>query len=85
MSESGNSFNLRKFMPEEVQAWASFVRRGFFASGRHPILPLEIDYEEACEDAIVEAVSRLEQIGDLVDGNLTTGEVLDLLQLLGEP
>jgi hypothetical protein len=30
-------------------------------------------------------VSRLDEIGDLVDGEVTRGEVLDLLQLLGEP
>jgi hypothetical protein len=29
------------------------------------------------------AISRLDEIGDVVDGEVTTGEILDLLQLLG--
>jgi hypothetical protein len=72
--------------PEQAQAWASFVRRGYVA-GRdlHAIRPLDIDYEDACEEEIAAAVSRLDEIGDLVDGEVSTGEILDLLQLLGEP
>lgn len=75
--------------PEQVQSWASFVRRGYIA-GRsdRPIRPLDIEYDDACEEEIAAAVSRLDEIdeiGDVVDGEVTTGEVLDLLQLLGEP
>jgi hypothetical protein len=69
--------------PVEAQQWASFVRWGFVAGNSGPAMPLDIDYEDAWEDAIVEAVGRLDQIGDLVDGEVTRGEVLDLLQLLG--
>jgi hypothetical protein len=69
--------------PDEAQRWASFVRLGFVGGASGPIMPLDIDYEDAWEDAIVEAVGRLDQIGDLVDGEVTRGEVLDLLQLLG--
>lgn len=72
--------------PEEVQAWASFVRRGYVAGGSDlPVRPLDIGYDDACEEEIAAAVSRLDEIGDLVDGEVTRGEVLDLLQLLGEP
>ena len=46
---------------------------------------VNIDFEEAFEDAISAAVSRLDEIGDLVDGEVTTDEALNLLQLLGEP
>lgn len=71
--------------PEQVQAWASFVRRGHIA-GRSglPVRPLDIEYDDACEEEIAAAVSRLDEIGDLVDGEVTTGEILDLLQLLGD-
>jgi hypothetical protein len=72
--------------PEQAQGWASFVRRGYIArSGAGSVRPLDIAYEEAWEDAIAEAVSRLDQIGDVVDGDVTAGEIHDLLQLLGEP
>jgi hypothetical protein len=72
--------------PEQAQTWASFVRRGYFAGrGKHPVRPLDVDYEEAYEQEIAASVSRLDEIGDLVDGDVSTGEVLELLQLLGEP
>jgi hypothetical protein len=76
----------RIFSPEQVQAWASFVRRGYVANpvGR-PIRPIDIAYEDAWEEAIAATVSRLDEIGDLVDGEVMKGEIADLLQLLGEP
>lgn len=74
------------YWAESVQAWASFVSAGFVANrSLGPIRPVEIDFEDAWEDAIAEAVSRLDEIGDVVDGEITEGELLDLLQLLGEP
>lgn len=72
--------------PEMAQAWASFVRRGYVTGGADgPIRPVAIDFEEAFEDAISAAVSRLDEIGDLIDGEVTADEALNLLQLLGEP
>ncbi len=72
--------------PEQVQAWASFVRRGYVADRTgHPIRPIDIEYEGAFEEGIAAAMSRLDEIGDQVDGEISTGEILDLLQLLGEP
>lgn len=65
---------------------AGIVRHGYVADrGDRPIRPVVIDFEEPCEEEIAEAVSRLDQIGDLVDGMVSNGEILDLLQLLGEP
>jgi len=43
------------------------------------------DAEEAWEGEIVEAVARLEEIGDAVDGEVSQLELLLLLQLLGVP
>lgn len=54
---------------EDVQRWASFVRRGYIsgaASG--PITAIQIDYEEHDELLIVDIVARLDEIGDLIDG-----------------
>lgn len=62
------------------------MRRGFVeGTADGPIRPIEIEFEEAWEDAISAAVSRLDEIGDVIDGEVTAGEALDLLQLLGEP
>ncbi len=66
-------FNQGTFTPAEAQSWASFVRRGYVARGLGPIRPLDIGYEEAWEEAIVEAVTQLDQIGDLMDGYVTKG------------
>jgi hypothetical protein len=71
--------------PAQAQAWASFVRRGYVASRSvHPLRPLAINFDDAAEEEIAEVVSRLDEIGDLVDGDLTNGEIVDLLHLLGE-
>lgn len=55
---------------EQAQAWASFVRHGFIQGGSGPIRPLVIEHDAAVEDAIVEVVGRLDQIGDRIDGDL---------------
>ncbi|MBT1004023.1 hypothetical protein KIH31_15660 [Paenarthrobacter sp. DKR-5] len=69
-----------------AQAWASFVRRGYVAgSGDGPVLPIDIEFAHADEDGISTAVSRLDEIGDVIDGQLSSAEILALLQLLGEP
>ena len=61
---------------EQAQRWASFVRLGFVPDGSSgPISPLDIIYEQSSEDAIVEAVARLDELGDAVDGVLTTDEI----------
>src|SRR6185437_6243046 len=67
-----------------AQAWASFVRRGYIG-GRTagPVEPLRIEYEDAYEEAIVEAVGRLDEIGGLIDGTVDDAEVGVLLAALG--
>jgi hypothetical protein len=57
---------------QTAQRWASFVRRGFFEGRRSDkgIKPISIGYEDAYEDAIAEAVSRIDQIGDVIDGDV---------------
>lgn len=73
------------FSPELTQAWASFVRRGYTArSGDGPMRPIDIDFAQAYEDGISATVSRLDEIGDVIDGELSSDEVHALIQLLGE-
>jgi hypothetical protein len=63
----------------DAQRWASFVRRGYL---RQPldsaIQPLDIDYAPDAEDAMVEALGRLDELGDLIDGELRPGEAAEL-------
>jgi hypothetical protein len=64
-----------------AQRWASFIRRGFFEKqylGR-AVRPLSIDYETAHEDAIAEVISRLDEIGDVVDGDVPGEPEIELL------
>lgn len=73
------------FPPNLVQSWASFVRRGYIEDPNGgPVQPLNIDYEDAWEDAIVEAVSRMDEIGDIIDGEISSHEVRNMIQLFGE-
>lgn len=68
---------------EEVQPWASFLRRGYVVGGVNTSLrPINFDYESQYEDEIVEVVGRLDEIGDMVDGDLSRQEVSNLLHIL---
>lgn len=70
---------------EQAQAWASFVRHGFIQGGPGPIRPLDIEYDAAPENAIVEVVGRLDQIGDRIDGDPPgPAELAALLALLDD-
>ena len=61
----------RAVTAQDVQAWASFVRRGYVAGmTNQPVKPLTIEYEQLYEDAIVEIIDRLDQLGDLIDGTI---------------
>jgi hypothetical protein len=69
----------------QVQRWASFMRRGFFSgqSGER-IKPITIEYEQSYEDEIADIVSRLDEIGDVIDGApLNDEEILAYLARLG--
>jgi hypothetical protein len=68
---------------DAVHRWAEFVRCGFF--GPIPpggIFPVDIDYELQAEDDIVEAMARLNELGDIIDGELRPGEAAELRKAL---
>lgn len=78
--------------PALVQQWASFVRRGYIGSypgkpviERGPIQTIDIDYDPNFEGAIAEIISRLDEIGDLIDGVATDNEILLMLKELSAP
>jgi hypothetical protein len=78
--------------PNLVQQWASFVRRGYIANAdfipdvsSQPVKPIEIDYEPSVEDQIADVISRLDQIGDVIDGEVTDNDVREMLDELAQP
>jgi hypothetical protein len=74
-----------RFSISAAQSWASFMRRGFAEDAAvAPTQPIDIEFEHAWEDAISATISWLDDIGDTVDGEVSTVETLDLMQLLGE-
>jgi len=72
----------REIVPEQAQAWASFVKRGYIPTGRDAISPILITYDANREDEIVEAIARLDELGDLLDGTLDDDEIRQLLEQL---
>lgn len=68
---------------EIVQRWASFVKYGFAPPVNNDrIKSLLIEYDSCDEDAIVEAVGRLDEIGDIVDGYVGPEEIGSLASAL---
>ena len=73
----------RTVSPSDAQQWASFVRRGFVApqpSG--PVRAVDIAYDPEHEEVLATVVSRLDEIGDLVDGEVSDHELAQLLRLV---
>lgn len=68
--------------PLTVRQWASFVMRGYLEVVGPPIRPVDIEYEDPYEDEIVEALHYLDQIGDLIDGDVEPDRVRQLLATL---
>jgi len=77
-----NGLLKRGVLPEQAQAWASFVKRGYVSGASGPISPIQITYDPNHEDAIVEAVARLDELGDLIDGSMDDDEIRRLLEHL---
>jgi hypothetical protein len=72
----------REIFPEQAQKWASFVKHGYKSGGHEAVLPILIPYETSHEDDIAEAVGRLDELGDLIDGTLDGDEIRLLLKKL---
>jgi hypothetical protein len=72
-----------KTSPSMVQKWASFVRRGYFGSVDGKRHPIDIRYDRASEDEIVEIVGRLDELGDSIDGDISEAELVTIMAKLG--
>jgi hypothetical protein len=79
-------YDLGEITQSEAQQWAELMRWGLVsaqAADAHP--RFDIEYEAAHESAIVEALARLDELGDIIDGELRPGEAAQLLRALEEP
>ncbi len=69
--------------PVEVQRWASFVRRGYIGRSEGvPVLPIEIAYSPNDEELLVDIIDRLDQIGDVIEGEVDAPEKAAMIQSL---
>jgi|GEM_PF-1423640 len=72
-----------KVAKQEVQSWASFMRRGYIAGTMAPrVFPIDIAYTVEREDEIALIVSRLDELGDVVDGEIDANELVGMLHQL---
>ncbi len=77
------ALRLGQITPDVAQSWASFVRRGYLAGAdEQPLQPIDIQYDPAAEEEIVEAVSRLDELGDAIDGAIGSAESEALIRRL---
>jgi hypothetical protein len=68
---------------ENVQRWASFVRRGYVAGRRDdPVQSIDIEYDQSDEDLIVEIIGRFDELGDVVDGEIDDAEKQSMMNAL---
>jgi hypothetical protein len=66
----------------ELQHWASFVKRGYVGGLLGPIRPMDIEYELDQEETIAEIVGRMDELGDIVDGEISLSERMGWLDRL---
>jgi Trp operon repressor len=65
-----------RISPQQAQQWASFIRRGYVAgTTRGPVRPLNIEYDAANANEVTDLISRLDELGDLIDGELSAAEI----------
>ena len=76
------ALNAGKISPAQAQAWASFMRRGFVRSNEQPVRPIDIRFDPEREEEIAEAVSRMDELGEAIDGRISPAESLELVASL---
>jgi len=68
---------------DDVQQWASFVRRGYGPrKANGPLHPIDVEYDARDEDLISEIIGRLDEIGDMIDGCVSDEEQVEMLRIL---
>lgn len=69
---------------DDVQKWASFVRRSYVAGNSGGIRPIDIEYDAIDEELIIKIIGRFDEIGDLIDGSIDDNEQKEMLRALQE-
>ncbi len=67
---------------EVVQSWGDFARFGYLITNNGDYIETPFERDSAKESIILEAVARLGEIGDLIDGEPTKDELDALLRRL---
>ncbi len=68
---------------QDVQGWASFVRRGYVSGGASGAKrPISIEYDDQDETLIADTIGRLDEIGDQIDGQIGARELEEMLERL---
>lgn len=68
---------------ENVHEWASFMRRGYIPNQNiTAIKPIDIIYCHSHEEIIAEIISKLDQIGDKIDGTISDNDRRHFLKKL---
>ena len=68
---------------EEIQNWASFIRRGYSKNDNYvEIDPILIEYNEDEEEVMSDIISRLDELGDEIDGDISSEEILLFIEQL---
>jgi hypothetical protein len=71
------------FSAQDIQRWASFVRRGYVSGGASgATLPIRIEYDAHDEVLIADTIGRLDEIGDEIDGHVNASELDEMLRIL---
>ena len=75
-------------MQRDAQLWAQFIRVGMGpgpgGSEEYEIYSIETDYQPDAESLIVDAIYRLDNLGDEIDGVITMDQADELLAKLEE-
>ena len=72
-----------RFGADDVQRWASFVRRGYVSGNTSAAAyPIDIDYDAVDEELIVQIIGRFDEIGDIIDGTVDGDEQEAMLAVL---
>lgn len=60
----------------EIQQWASFIRRGYFSTSvENSTSPINLNYDILDEEIIVEVISRLDELGHKINGEITKSKI----------
>ena len=67
---------------QDVQFWAQFVRNGAGPGPDGPFERIDTAYAPEAEPALVDAIGRMDELGDEIDGVMTMAEADQLLAAL---